>query len=102
MIGLGKWSETAQVGNKPQLKARRKFSRGKFLLSMKELSSGFGESAAVHQAQASLPSFSDDVEKGDYDPAVAKTVETLSVVGSDTSIFVQEKEARSIGGILFQ
>jgi hypothetical protein len=36
----------------------------------------------------------------DDDPAVVRTVETLSVVGSDVSASAQEKEARSIGGIL--
>jgi hypothetical protein len=37
--------------------------------------------------------------KGDNDPAVVRTVETLSVVGSDDPITGQEKEARSSGGI---
>jgi hypothetical protein len=35
----------------------------------------------------------------DDDPAVVSTVETLSVVGSDEPTSIQEKEARSSGGI---
>jgi len=35
----------------------------------------------------------------DNDPAVASTVENLSVAGSDEPAAVQEKEARSSGGI---
>jgi hypothetical protein len=36
---------------------------------------------------------------GDNDPAVARTVKTLSVAGSDMPASRQEKEARSVGGI---
>jgi predicted nuclease with RNAse H fold len=36
----------------------------------------------------------------DNDPAVANTVEKLSVVGIDAPISRQEKEARSAGGVL--
>jgi hypothetical protein len=36
---------------------------------------------------------------GDDDPAVVITVKTLSVVGIDDPAAVQEKEARSGGGI---
>jgi hypothetical protein len=35
----------------------------------------------------------------DNDPAVVRTVETLSVAGSDVLVSKQEKEARSSGGI---
>ncbi|MHA1137526.1 MAG: hypothetical protein ACTSSE_13660 [Candidatus Thorarchaeota archaeon] len=35
----------------------------------------------------------------DNDSAVVRTVETLAVVGSDVPTPVQEKEARSSGGI---
>jgi hypothetical protein len=38
----------------------------------------------------------------DNDPAVVRTVENLSVVGSDTPIIAQEKEARTTGGTLSQ
>ena len=80
-------------------KARRKFSRGKSLLSKRESLSGSGESAAVHYAQLSFLSFSDDIGKSDDDPAVVRTVVTLPVAGSDTLALEQEKEARSSGGI---
>jgi len=58
-----------------------------------------GESAAVHHAQTSLLSLGDEAEMGDNDPAVARTVKTLSVAGSDMPASRQEKEARSVGGI---
>jgi hypothetical protein len=45
--------------------------------------SGSGESAAVHCC--------------DNDPAVVRTVETLSVAGGDDPAQRQEKEARSLG-----
>jgi hypothetical protein len=63
------------------------------------LTSGSGESAAVHFVQSDLASFSDESGESDNDLAVAKTVETLSVVESDDSALVQEKETRSSGGI---
>ncbi|MHA1633818.1 MAG: hypothetical protein ACTSUZ_04600, partial [Candidatus Thorarchaeota archaeon] len=83
------------------LKARKKkpFSKGKSLLSKKELTSGSGESAAVHFVQSDLACFSDGTIKSDNDPAVVRTVETLAVAGSDVPTFKQEKEARSSGGI---
>ncbi len=85
------------------LKAHRmsskKPSKGKSLLSKKEPTSGSGESAAVHFVQSDLVSFSDGTGEGDNDPAVVKTVETLSVAGSDVPALKQEKEARSSGGI---
>jgi hypothetical protein len=36
---------------------------------------------------------------GDNDPAVAKTVEKLSVAGSDVPASAQEKDTGSVGGI---
>ncbi len=66
---------------------------------MKEMSSSFGESAAVHFVQSDFASFSDETGESDNDPAVVRTVETLSVAGSDDPASVQEKEARSSGGI---
>ncbi len=72
---------------------------GKSLLSKKEQSSSSGESAAVHFVKSDLISFSDGTGESDNDPAVVRTVETLSVAGSDTSALKQEKEARSSGGI---
>ena len=78
------------------LKARKKkpSSKGKSLLSTIETSSGFGESAAVHFVQSDLASFSDEACESDNDPAVVRTVETLSVVGSDAPALKQEKETR--------
>ena len=74
-------------------------SHGKSLLSKKEQASDSGESAAVHFVQSDLLGFGDDSKMSDDDPAVVKTVETLSVVECDDSTLVQEKEARSSGGI---
>ena len=90
-----------QAGKSSRLKARKKksSSKGKSLLSKKEPTSGSGESAAVHFVQSDLASFSDEASESDNDPAVVKTVETLSVTGSDAPVLEQEKEARSSGGI---
>ena len=68
-----------------RLKARKKkpFSKGKSLLSKKEPTSGSGESAAVHFVQSDLVSFSDEISESDNDPAVVRTMEMLSVTGSD-------------------
>jgi len=99
MIGLGKWEYSVYAGKRSRLKAQRKSSKGKSLLSEKEPSSGSGESAAVHFVQSDLASFSDGTIKSDNDLAVVRTVGTLSVVGSDTPTPIQEKEARSSGGI---
>ena len=84
---------------KAQRKSSKKSSKGKSLLSSKEIISGSGESAVVHFVQSDLISFSDESGKSDNDPAVVRTVETLSVAESDVSAFKQEKEARSSGGI---
>ncbi|MHA2151161.1 MAG: zinc ribbon domain-containing protein [Candidatus Thorarchaeota archaeon] len=101
--GLGLWTRTLDKVRRARLKARKKSSKksskGKSLLSKKEPASGFGESAAVHFVQLDLTNFSDEVRRSDDDPAVVNTVETLSVVGSDDPTSVQEKEARSSGGI---
>ncbi len=98
--GLGMWTRTLDKVQRARLKARKKKpSQGKSLLSEKEPASGSGESAAVHFVQSDLASFSDGAGKSDDDPAVVRTVETLSVVGSDDPALVQEKEVRSSGGI---
>ena len=98
MQGLCKWASA--IARSTRLKARKeKPSQGKSLLSKKELSSGSGESAAVHFVQLDLVSFSDVTSESDNDPAVVRTMETLSVVGSDAPASVQEKETRSSGGI---
>ena len=99
MIGLGKWNRALDMNQSSRPKAQRKSSKGKSSLSKKELISDSGESAAVHHAQKSIPSFSDDAGNGDDDPVVVKTVENLSVAGCDDPASVQEKEARSSGGI---
>ena len=93
------WTRALDKVQRARPKARRKSSRGKSLLSKKEPSSISGESAAVHIVQSDLVSFSDDAERSDDDPAVVNTVETLTVAGSDNPASVQEKEARSVGGI---
>jgi len=102
--GLGKWETSVQAGKRSRPKARKKkpSSRGKSLLSIKEPSSGSGESAAVHFVQSDLTSFSDGTGKSDNDPAVENTVETLSVVRSDTLASRQENETRSVGGTRFR
>ena len=106
MQGLGMWTRSVVRGTtnrRARLKAHRKSSKksskGKFLLSKKEQTSGSGESAAVHFVHTDLVSFSDGTGERDNDPVVVKTVETLSVVGIDAPVIKQEKEARSSGGI---
>ena len=104
--GLGLWTRAVVLGTtnrraRPKARKRisKRLSKGKSLLSKKELTSSSGESAAVHFVQSDLISFSDEASECDNDPAVENTVETLSVVGSDAPASVQEKEARSSGGI---
>ena len=104
--GLGLWTRTVvrvttnrRARPKAHKRISKRLSRGKSLLSKKEPTSGSGESAAVHFVQSDLTSFSDESSESDNDPAVVKTVETLSVAGSDAPALVQEKEARSSGGI---
>ena len=103
MKGLGKWASAVNAARSARLKARKKISKksskGKSLLSKKEHSSSSGESAAVRFAQTSLLSFGDKSKMSDNDPAVVRTVETLSVAGSDALALKQKKEARSSGGI---
>ena len=103
MKGLGMWTRALDKARRARLKARKKSSKksskGKSLLSNKEQTSSSGESAAVHFTQSSLLSFGDKIMMSDNDPAVVRTVEKLSVVGSDAPTSVQEKEARSSGGI---
>ncbi len=106
MNGLGMWTRSVVRGTtnrRARLKARKKSSKkssqGKSLLFTKESSSDSGESAAVHFVQSDLVSFSDGTGESDNDPAVVRTVETLSVTGSDAPVLKQEKEARSSGGI---
>ncbi|TFG28042.1 hypothetical protein EU528_11865 [Candidatus Thorarchaeota archaeon] len=104
MKGLGTWTRAVvrrTTDRRAPLKARKKkySSRGKSLLSINEPSSSSGESAAVHFVQSDLASFSDGTSESDNDPAVGKTVETLSVVGNDAPTQTQEKKARSSGGI---
>jgi hypothetical protein len=99
--GLGQWASTVDSVRSAQLKTQRKKpSQGRSLLSEKDETSHLGESAAVHFALMSLLSFGDKSEKSDHDPAVASTMEILSVVGSDAPTIKQEKEARSSGGSL--
>ena len=74
------------------------YSNGKSSLSKKGTISSSRESAAVHYVQTDLLSFGDEVESSDNDPAVVRTVETLSVAGSDNPVEVQEEEARTVGG----
>ena len=99
--GLGLWTRALDKARCARLKAQKKMpsSQGKSLLSEKEPASGSGESAAVHFVQSDLASFSDGISESDNDPAVVRTVETLTVVGSDVPTSVQEKEARTSGGI---
>ena len=103
MKGLGLWTRAVVLrttNRRARPKARKKkSSKGKSLLSRKGPASDPGESAAVHFAQTSLTSFSDGTGESDDDPAVVRTVETLSVVGSDVPTPTQEKEARTTGGI---
>ncbi|MHA1137722.1 MAG: hypothetical protein ACTSSE_14675 [Candidatus Thorarchaeota archaeon] len=99
MQGLGLWTRDLNKSQRAWLKAPRKPSNGKSLLSMKEPASGSGESAAVHFVLSDLASFSDGASESDNDLAVARTVETLAVAGSDASAVIQEKDARTSGGI---
>jgi transposase len=101
--GLGLWIRTLDRVRHACPKARRKrskkSSKGKSLLSKKEQSSGSGESAAVHFVQSDLACFGDDAGKSDNDPAVVRTVETLTVTGNDEPASGQENEVRSVGGV---
>ncbi|MHA2025442.1 MAG: zinc ribbon domain-containing protein [Candidatus Thorarchaeota archaeon] len=96
--GLGFWTRAVTHAAAPGPKARGRTSRRKSLLPSKNESHS-GESAAVHTVQMDLLSFGDNTVLSGDDQAVEKTVEILSVVESDISTSVQEKEARSKGGI---
>jgi hypothetical protein len=100
-LGLWIWAPDRAQPVCPKL-PRKKSSQGKSLLSKKEQLSGFGESAAARFIKSDLTSFGDEPSESDNDPAVVRTVETLSVFGSDVSTRAQEKEARSSGGIPFR
>ncbi len=103
MKELGLRTRAQKKVRRARPKARKKnlnnSSKGKSLLSKKELASGSGESAAVHFVQMDLVSSSDEADGSDDDLAVERTVETLSVTGSDDPVSIQEKEAWSVGGI---
>ncbi len=102
--GLGLWTRAVVRGTtnrraRPKARKKKPSFKGKSLLSTKEPTSGSGESAAVHFVHTDPVSFSDGTGESDNDPAVVRTVETLSVAGSDVPACKQEKEARSSGGI---
>jgi transposase len=95
--GLGRWLLPEKV---PAPKTRRKsLSKRESSLSVIESLSDSGESAAVHFVQRDLASFGDETSESDHDSAVVRTVEVLSVTGSDTPVGKQKKEVRSSGGI---
>ena len=94
------WTRDSDRARRAPLKARREIhSQGKSSLSKRELTSNSRESAAVHFVRMDLASFGDVTSRSDNDLAVVRTVETLSVVGSDVPTAIQEKETRSSGGI---
>ncbi len=99
MKGLGKWASAVTRSSQLNAQENKSSSRRKSLLSTKGTPSNPGESAAVHYVQLNLFSFGDETKVSDNDPAVEKTVESLSVVGSDTPTSAQEEEARTVGGI---
>ena len=106
MKELGLWTialkKVRRTRPKAHMKSLKTSSKRKFLLSMKELASGSGESAAVHFVESDRVSISDDTDVSDDDPAVGRTVEILSVIGCDAPILEQEKETRTVGGISSQ
>jgi transposase len=95
--GLGKWASAMARSTRP--KSRRKPSKGTSLLSKKSAVSHSRESAAVHSAQTSLLDFGDKIGGCDNDPAVERTVETLSAMGIDTPTSRQENETGSMDGV---
>jgi hypothetical protein len=102
--GLGKWADSVEAGERLLLKAAGKTlsSRRMSLLFKRSDVSHSEESAAVHHVQTDNLSFGDESEIGDNDPAVARTVENLSVVGHDTPTSRQEKEVRTVRGMQSQ
>jgi len=99
MIGLGKWANAVARSSRLKARKKRSSSQGKSLLSKQEPASGSGESAVVHFARMSLLSIGNKSKMSDNDLTVVRTVETLSVAGSDVPALRQEKEVRSSGGI---
>jgi len=99
--GLGRWAIPERA---PAPKAVRKIrsSKRKSSLSLNDHASGLRESAVIRSAQSSLLNFGDVVRESDDDHAAARTVEKLSVVGSDAPASTQEKDARTDGGIVSQ
>lgn len=97
--GLGRWA-TPERGSVSAPKAARQArpAEQKSALSHKGDSSIPRESAAVHYVQTDLAVFCEEVSESDDDRAVAKTVEDLSVAGSDDPAVGQEKDARAAGG----
>ncbi len=101
--GLGKWANAVSRSRNSRPNAQRGLMpRGKSLLSKKDEVSHPGESTAIHCVQADLLGFGDETESSDYDHAAARTVEKLSVAGSNTPAIEQEKKAKSVGGIRFR
>jgi len=96
--GLGRWAVPERTPA-PKAGRKRTSSKRKPLHSKERASSSSGVSAAVHHAQTSVFNLSDGIEDDDDDPAVARTVERLSVVGCDVPTIGQEKKTRSGGGI---
>ena len=97
--GLGRWVLPERA---PAPKAVRKTrsSKRKSSLSLNDHASGRRESAVIRSAQSSLLDFGDVVRESDDDHAAARTVERLSVAGSDAPANTQEKDARTDGGIV--
>ena len=79
MRGLGKWANAVSRSTRSLPKAQGKVSsQGRSLLSMRSGVSHSGESAAVHHAHTNLLSLSGESGMGDNDPALERTVKTLS------------------------
>ncbi len=78
---------------------KRNSSKRKSALSKRDDASHPGESAAVHFVQTDLSRFGDEPELSDNDPAVERTVETLTVAATDAGMSRQETEAATEGGI---
>jgi hypothetical protein len=96
------WTRALDKARRARLKARRIKSEGKSLLPGKRQSSSPWESAAVHFVQTNHFGFGDDSKMSDNDSAVVSTEEKPSATRSDVLVSVQEKEARSEGGIMSQ
>ncbi|MFQ5831442.1 MAG: hypothetical protein ACE5H4_01930 [Candidatus Thorarchaeota archaeon] len=99
MRELGKCALVSSCGDCSLPKTGGRYSQGTFSLLTGNLASSLQESAAVHRVRMDVLVFGDEMGAGDYDPAVARTVERLSVAGSDAPAPRQEKEVRSVGEI---